>query len=437
MYLTPEQHELGRRTFLKALAGTPALGLLGGTAAMKGPVRGGPVRIGFIGVGAQGRVLLSSVDPAFGDVRALCDINPGAITKADEIVQRRKLPTPKHYVEWADMIQKEDVEAVIVAVPLWAHADIVVQCLNAGKHVLCEKMMAWDVAGCERMAQAAEKNDRVLEIGYQRRYSGLYQAAYQGIIKKELLGDLYHVRMVWHRNGNWRRTGGPPVPDYDPSQWGYPTWEHLWNWRLYWKYSQGLFAELASHQVNAANWFLGAAPSAVTASGGIHRFKDGREVPDHIYAMWEYPGGRTVTYSSLESNALENRYEVYFGTKGTLLMRNETEALLFEEGPAGARQTAVEVSPRDGVAAAEASETRRRNPSAASAAGAAVATPTNARSAAAPTARPPATRQEISRFCAAVRGGAPVACGPLDAMHSARACIRGNEALKQKARLDV
>jgi len=128
---------------------------------------------------------------------------------------------------------------------------------------------------------------------------------------------------------------------------------------------------------------------------------------------------------------------VYFGTKGTLLMRNETEALLFEEGRAGARQTAVEVSRRDGVAAAEASETRRRNPSAASAAGAAVATPTNARSAAAPTARPPATRQEISRFCAAVRGGAPVACGPLDAMHSARACIRGNEALKQKARLDV
>ena len=144
-----------------------------------------------------------------------------------------------------------------------------------------------------------------------------------------------------------------------------------------------------------------------------------------------------MTYSSIESNALENRYEVYFGTKGTLLMRNETEALLFEEGPAGARQTAVEVSPRDGVAAAEASETRRRNPSAASAAGAAVATTTNARSAAAPTARPPATRQEISRFCAAVRGGAPVACGPLDAMHSARACIRGNEALKQKARLDV
>ena len=433
MYLTPEQQELGRRTFLKALAGTPALGLLAATAAMKGPVRGGPVRIGFIGIGGQGRALLTNVDPAFGDVRSLCDINPDSIRKADESLQKRQLPAPAHYVEWADMLQKEDIEAVIVAVPLWAHADVVVGCLNAGKHVLCEKMMAWDIAGCERMTQAAEKNDRILEIGYQRRYNGVYQSAYEGIVKKGLLGDIYHVRMVWHRNGNWRRTGEPPVPDYDASKWGYPTWDHLWNWRLYRKYSQGLFAELASHQVNAANWFLGAAPSAVTASGGIYRFNDGREVPDHIYAMWEYPGGRTVTYSSLESNALENRYEVFFGTKGTLLVRNENEALLFEEGSPAARETSVQVSPREGAAAAEASETRPANTAAASAAG----TITNAGTPAAPTGRPSATRQEISRFCAAVRVGTPVACGPYEAMHSARACIRGNEAIQKKMQLKV
>jgi len=436
VYLTPEQQELGRRTFLKALAGTPALGLLAATAAMKGPVRGGPVRIGFVGVGGQGRALLASVDPAFGDVRALCDINPDSLTKADESLQKRQLPAPKHYVEWADMLQKEDIEAVIVAVPLWAHSDVVVGCLNAGKHVLCEKMMAWDIGGCYRMTQAADKNDRILEIGYQRRYNGVYQSAYEGIVRQGLLGDIYHVRMVWHRNGNWRRKGAPPVPGYDASKWGYPTWDHLWNWRLYWKYSQGLFAELASHQVNAANWFLGSAPSAVTASGGIYRFIDGREVPDHIYAMWEYPGGRTVTYSSLESNALENRYEVFFGTKATLLVRNENEALLFEEGAAAARQTGVQISPREGVAAAEASETRPGNTSAASVAGAAGMT-TNAGTPAAPAGRPPATRQEISRFCAAVRVGTPVACGPYEAMHSARACIRANEAIQKKTRLDI
>src|SRR5436309_6247821 len=84
MHLTPEQETLGRRNFLKALAGTPALAALGAAAAMKGPVRGGPVKVGFVGVGAQGRVLLTNTEPAYADVRALCDINPASLEKRSE-----------------------------------------------------------------------------------------------------------------------------------------------------------------------------------------------------------------------------------------------------------------------------------------------------------------------------------------------------------------
>jgi predicted dehydrogenase len=424
MFLSPEQMALGRRTFLKALAGTPALGLLGAAATLKGPVRGGPVRLGCIGVGAQGRAHLNNIDPAFGEIRAICDINPASLLAADQVLAKRQLPPARHYVEWRDMLGKEDLEGVLIAVPLWMHADVAVGCLEAGKHVLCEKMMAWDVEGCERMAQAAAKSDRLLEIGYQRRYSGVYQAAYEGIVRKGLLGEVHHVRMVWHRNGNWRRKGDPPAPDYDPSAWGYPTWDHLWNWRLYWKYSKGLFAELASHQVNAVNWFLGAVPAAASASGGVQRFNDGREVYDHIYATFEYPGGITATYSSVESNAYENRYEVFFGTKGTLLVRNESEALLFEEG--GARsETGVQVTSRENAPAADASETRP---------GAAAGAASNVSGTA---GRPSATRQEISSFCAAVRVGTPLACGPQQALHSARASIVANDAVAKRQTLPI
>ena len=79
--------------------------------------------------------------------------------------------------------------------------------MAAGKHVLCEKMMAWDEAGCLKMRQAALDNRRVLEIGYQRNYNPMYQAAYDGIVKAGLLGDVYMSRIAWHRNGNWRRQG--------------------------------------------------------------------------------------------------------------------------------------------------------------------------------------------------------------------------------------
>jgi len=423
--LTPEQQAIGRRNFLKVAAGLPALAGLGAAAALNGPVRGGPVRVGFIGLGGEGRVLLAQTDPAYALVAALCDINPAQLAKSDEVLAKTARPAARHYANWQEMLQKEPLEAVVIAVPLWQHAEITVACLDAGLHVLCEKMMAWDVPGCERMLQAAARNRRVLEIGYQRYSNPIYQAAYQGVIQAGVLGEVHFARLAWHRNGNWKRAGDPPTPDYDPSRWGYPTWQHLLNWRLYKKYSRGLLAELASHQVSIANWFFGATPLAVMGTGGLQRFNDGvREVDDHVYATFEYPGGRTATFSSIESNAWDHYYEVFFGTKGTLMLRGEAEAYLFEEGAAAPAPTTVEVAAKGKGPALEASESRT-----ADAAGA-------ARAGTADTAdRLAAYKHEISAFCSAVRVGTPLPCGPERAFHSASACLLANEAVAQKARL--
>ena len=422
MNLTPEQQELGRRNFLKALAGTPALAALGAAAALTGPVRGGPVRLGFVGLGGEGRILLGQTDATFAEVRALCDINPAQLAKADEVLAKAGKPAARHYEEWREMLQKEDIEAVVLAPPLWMHAEITSGCLAAGKHVLCEKMMAWDEEGCRQMQEAARKSGRLLEIGYQRFYNPVYQAAHDGIIKAGHLGDVYHARLVWHRNGNWRRQGEPPTAGYDPSRWGYPSFEHLLNWRLYWRYSKGLLAELGSHQVNISNWFFGAIPEAVTASGGVYRFRDGREVPDHIYATFEYPQGRSAVFSSIESNAFEDYYEMFLGTKGTLILRAETEAYLFEEGDAKA--TSVEIAAKGAGPVLEASETRPAGVAA-----------TRGAAAADETDRQLSYRLEISEFCAAVRVGKPLRCGPEKASGSARACLAAHEAAQKKVRI--
>ncbi len=426
MTLTPENREIGRRNFMKAVAGASSLAAIG-AAPRADPVRGGPVRIGFIGVGGQGRTLLGNLNPSFGRVVAMADINPASLQKADEVLAKREQLRAAHYLDFRDMFEHEYIEAVIVAVPLWAHADVVTQAFAAGKHVLCEKMMAWDVAGCERMIAAAAKAGKVFEVGYQRHYNPVYLAAYDGIIKRELLGDIYHVRLAWHRNGSWRRAGAPPSPDYDASKWGYPTFDHLWNWRLYRQYSRGLFAELASHQLNAANWFVGAAPNAVMASGGVYRFKDGRESCDHEYAIWEYASGLTTTFSSIESNAFDECYEAFFGTKATLIMYNEAEALLFEEGGAG-KSTGVAVSGAPGGAVMHASETKPANAGGAS----------RAQGSASKTdGRASATELELSRFCSAVRTGESVACGAQHAFDSARSCIAADEAIAQQVKLRI
>ena len=429
MNLTPELTAQGRRNFLKILAGTPALAALGASAALKGPVAGGPVRVGFIGVGGQGRVLLRNVDPAFAEIRALCDINPSSLKLADQVLADTKKPPARHYAEWSEMLQKEDIEAVIMAPPLGFHDDLAVGCLDAGKHVLCEKMMAVDIPSCERMREAAARSGKVLEIGYQRTYNAMYHAAYDGLVKSGALGDIYHVRLAWHRNGNWRRKGEPPSPDFDPSKWGYPTFDHLLNWRLYWKYSQGLMAELCSHQLNATNWFLGSRPEAVSGSGGLYRFKgEGREVHDHVYTTFEYPGGRTAVFSSIESNAFDDYYEMFMGTKGTLILRREIEALFFPEGNGESGPTSITVAPQTGGAVAQTSETQAGNTNQAAAPSSAV-TPLFE--------RPRSTRLQIQRFCSAIRVGTPLACGPDKAFDSAKACILANHAIAQKARLTV
>lgn len=431
MNLTDEMKDRGRRNFLKAIAGVPALAALGAAAVTRGPIKGGPVKLALIGTGDMGSGHLRQMQKEYIDLRALCDINPKRRATASETAQKAGWAKPTEYDDWRDMLEKEDIEAVLIATPLWTHADIAVGCLDAGKHVLCEKMMAKSEADCLRMVEAARRNRRVLEIGYQRYYNPTYQAAYDQIIKPGVLGEVYHARLAWHRNATWRKQQDAPAPDYNPSRWGYPDWEHLLNWRMYRQYSEGLMAELGSHQVTAASWFFDAAPEAVYTSGHISRFKDGREVFDHIYATFEYPGGRTATFSSIQSNAFEEAYEMYMGTKGTLILKKETEAYLFTEGEASTTRIESSYQGRQGSGpVADASASRPADTTARTVTGATSGAGTM-------NDRDLAYRNEQTEFCAAIRTGAPVRCGPEKAMKSAVACLMANRAADQKARLEI
>lgn len=423
MNLSDEQKEQGRRNFLKALAGAPALAAFGAAAALQGPIKGGPVKAAVIGTGGMGRGLIAQCQKELIDLRALCDINPKRRRAVAETLVKNGWPQPREYDDWQEMLQKEDLEAVIIAVPLWSHAEIAVGCLDAGKHVLCEKMMAKNEEDCQRMIAAMHRNKRILEIGYQRYYNPVYQASYNNILKQGLIGDVYFARLVWHRNGNWRRKEDPPSPDFNPSRWGYPDWEHLVNWRLYKKYSEGLTAELGSHLITATNWFFESAPVAAYAAGGIARFNDGREVFDHVYATLEYSGGRAATFSSIESNAFEDHYEMFMGTKGTLILQNEVEVYLFYEGEAAT--TKVEVSRQTAAPVADASPTRP-----AEAQGRTVNSATTGQ-----VDRNISYRNEIAEFCASVRTGKPVRCGPEKAMQSARTVFTANRAAEKGQRL--
>src|SRR5207245_3667552 len=120
----------------------------------------------------------------------------------------------KKYDDYKKLLADKDIEAVVIALPLHLHAQVTIDALRAGKHVLCEKLMAWNVAGCKEMIQVADQEDRILSIGHQRHYSLLYAHA-QEVLKSKELGDIKYIRALWHRNNAWPKLDkdGKPMLD--------------------------------------------------------------------------------------------------------------------------------------------------------------------------------------------------------------------------------
>lgn len=416
--MTEQERQVGRRNFIKAAATLPAAGALIWKAASLNPIRAG-----IIGPGGQGRVLMENANPSFIKFVGVCDIYQPNLQKGLDIAHRLYDPGAQGYADYRRLLERKDIEAVLIAVPLWAHAQVALDALQAGKHVFVEKTMAYTVDDCKKMAQAARSARRNLQVGHQRAYSPLYHEAYE-IIRTGVIGDIYHVRALWHRNGSWKKT--LPTDNFDPRPWGYANMEHLVNWRVYSKYSHGLMSELCSHQIHAINWFMGRTPHSVVATGGIQRYKDGREVNDHIYAIFEYPNDLTVTYSSIQSNAFDHYYEEFMGTKGTVILSGETEALLFLEGQKG-KMTEITTKPDVGGAVMEASESRARDASGSSVAGSSTSGVTVFT----------AYKMELEGFCRTIRNGDANLCDASVGLQAAAAILKADEAVASGTKMPL
>ena len=404
MLLTPEQEAIGRDNFHEAVGFTRRDFMKGAAAAGTGlgalyfgykQLEGDPVRVAFIGTGDQGNVLINEHPPKYMQIVAIADLRPANIDrtfKGSHRVARRGLNTVLGPANAADvevfknhrdlLANKErlGLEAVVIAVPLSQHASVTMECLAAGLHVLTEKLMAHNVTECKNMIRAARSQDLRLAVGHQRHYSVLYDNA-NHLVRMGLLGDIKFIRAQWHRNNSfptsdaWRKWENDKYAkadrDYLLSQQhqgvledlGYKSAQQLVDWRLYRSTGGGLMAELGSHQMDAASIFLGKVhPLAVQGYGGRNFYgiqgvgprevwDDDRDIDDHVYVTFEFPGRHyeenqddvsVVTYSSMNTNRWEPYGESVFGSRGTIVMKTEKEALLYKEAsrdsPGGVEQ---------------------------------------------------------------------------------------------------
>jgi predicted dehydrogenase len=258
------------------------------------------VRFGIIGIGMQGSSLLPSAIQLPGvECIAACDLYDGRHALAREIVGRADLPVTRRYHE---LLANKEIDCLIAAVPDHWHKQIVVDAVNAGKDIYCEKPMSHTPADGVEMLAAAQKTKRIVQIGSQR-VSSVVCAKAKQLVEEGKLGDLMMVEGTLGRNdptGAWEY---PPPPDLSPETLDWDTWQGtvprrtfdpklFARWRCWKEYGTGVAGDLLVHLVSGMQFILGIneAPSRAMAMGGILRWKDGRNMPDVHASLYDYKG---------------------------------------------------------------------------------------------------------------------------------------------------
>jgi predicted dehydrogenase len=291
------------------LAASPWLNIFG-EESNAGKSAGNRIRLAFIGTGSRGKELLRNLLPVLEEcnifLQALCDNYQPHLKDTLDICAQKNIH-PVTYNDYRRLLDKEKIDAVIIATPLNEHAHIVIDCLQAGIHVFCEKALARTTDDVKRMYDTHIQTGKILQTGHQRLFNPIYLSGMQRIHNGEL-GKIGQIRAYWHRNGNWRR----PLPDNNQAL------DKQINWRLYKDVSAGLLTELMSHQIHVANWALDAFPVSVMGTGSTVFWKDGRTVPDNIALIFTYPGDVQFVYDSMTSNKKYGLEEQIMGDKGTI-----------------------------------------------------------------------------------------------------------------------
>jgi len=263
-------------------------------------------------------------------IRAICDIW-GVRREAGVRLVRKYGHEARGYEDYREMLAGEkDLDAVIIATPDWTHAEIAVACLKAGKHVYCEKEMSNTLEGARSMVRAARQTGKLLQIGHQRRSNPRYLTALEYVRTHRALGRITNAYGQWNRFRGLRvpAPAAAAMPNAATiARHGYPGVEHLLNWRWYKRYSGGPIADLGSHQVDVFNWFLRAAPRAISAMS----WRDPAQPSEwytSVNAMYEWAttqAGREQIvqgfYQLLNTSSHGGYFETLIGDEGSMNLR--------------------------------------------------------------------------------------------------------------------
>ncbi|MHC4571042.1 MAG: Gfo/Idh/MocA family protein [Planctomycetota bacterium] len=287
------------------------------------------INVALLGAGAQGQVLLNACLKIPGvRFKAVCDIWTAYNQKRVSRLLKKYHHEHNTYVDYQEMLDKEKgLDVVLIATPDFWHAEHTVACLKAGLHVYCEKEMSNTLEGARKMVQAAKETSKLLQIGHQRRSNPRYIHCYEKLIKEaKILGLITTI------NGQWNRAARPDlgspkkyaIDQATLEKYGFKSMHQFRNWRWYKGLGGGPIVDLGSHQIDIYNWFLGANPKSVIASGGTDYYdKETHQWYDNVMAIYEYgtaQGTVRAFYQTITTNSSNGYFETFMGNEGTLVI---------------------------------------------------------------------------------------------------------------------
>ncbi|HKQ79457.1 MAG TPA: Gfo/Idh/MocA family oxidoreductase [Blastocatellia bacterium] len=359
-----------RRDFIKQSIAT-----FGVAAASSGNILGANdrIRVGVIGPGRQGRGLMKTfMKNPDAQIVALCDVFQPHL---DFAIKDAMLEGVETYKDFRKILDRKDVDAVIVASPDHWHALQLVMACQAGKDVYVEKPTSVTVDEGRKMVQAARKYNRVVQVGTQQRSGDHFQKAVE-IIRSGQLGKITFVRTWNFGNQTPGGIGSPPdgnPPDgLDWDMWLGPAPMRPFNanrfgvhpdrwssFRWFWDYAGGMMTDWGVHLLDIVQMAMQVdAPTAITAMGGKLALKDNRETPDTLMVTFEYAsdknGSFICTYENRECNAQAlngQGYGILFhGADATLYINRQYFEIIPEKGGKGSDPPRVESGNRQGDA---------------------------------------------------------------------------------------
>jgi len=303
----------------------------------QGAAAGRKIRFVSIGTGIRGCDLL----------RAARQVPTGICVGAADLYDMRHTSAHEAYGaefetarDYRRFLDRKDVDAVVIATPDHQHRRITLDAVAAGKDVYCEKPMSHTVSDGFAMVEAVAANKRIFQAGSQRVSSLLYAKARE-IYASGKLGEVHRIDAKWNRNtpgGAWLypipSDASPENVDWEAFQRDAPPHsfdaKRFFRWRLFADYGEGLGGDLFVHLISGIQAITGmnTVASRAYSSGGQYHYRDGRDFPDQLETMFDYPdapgGGLQVHLHCNQNNDDGDENVSLFGSEGTLVVTGRT-----------------------------------------------------------------------------------------------------------------